>query len=46
LGNDSLGILFTEKKPYVTYGGAAQGWAYTSGYLAGKVAAEAVRNGR
>ena len=28
--------LFTEKKEYVTYGGADQGWAFTSGYLAGQ----------
>ncbi|MDD3409745.1 MAG: FAD-binding protein [Eubacteriales bacterium] len=34
-GLDSCGVLFTEKKPYVTYGGAALGWAYTSGRLAG-----------
>lgn len=35
-GTDCLGVLFSEKKPYVTYGGAAQGWAYTSGKLAGE----------
>jgi fumarate reductase flavoprotein subunit len=46
LGTDSLGTLLTEKKAYVTYGGAAQGWAYTSGYLGGKAAAEAALAGR
>jgi fumarate reductase flavoprotein subunit len=40
VGTDSIGVLFTEKKAYVTFGGAAQGWAYTSGYLAGKIAAD------
>ena len=40
VGTDSMGVLFTETKPYVTYGGAAQGWAYTSGYLAGESVAE------
>lgn len=32
-GSDCSGVLYTEKKAYVTYGGAAQGWAYTSGYV-------------
>lgn len=41
-GTDSLGVLFSEQKEYVTYGGAAQGWAYTSGRIAGKAAVEAV----
>ena len=36
VGTDCLGVLFTEKKEYVTYGGADQGWAFTSGYLAGQ----------
>jgi len=44
VGTDSMGVLFTEKKPYVTFGGAAMGWAYTSGYLAGETAAEYVVN--
>jgi len=35
VGNDSGGVLYTNKKPYVTYGGAALGWAFTSGRLAG-----------
>jgi fumarate reductase flavoprotein subunit len=38
VGNESGGVLYTNKKPYVTYGGAALGWAYTSGRLAGGVA--------
>ena len=42
VGTDSMGVLFSEAKAYVTYGGAAQGWAYTSGRLAGKVVADAV----
>ncbi|MFV0479527.1 MAG: FMN-binding protein [Anaerorhabdus sp.] len=40
VGTDTLGIMFTEKKEYVTYGGADQGWAFTSGFLAGKEVAE------
>ncbi len=40
VGNDSIGVLLTEKKEYVGYGGAAQGWAFTSGYIAGRVVAE------
>ena len=43
LGNDSAGVLFTEKKPYVTFGGADNGWALTSGYVAGPIIAEYVR---
>ncbi|MEG0569864.1 MAG: FAD-binding protein [Erysipelotrichales bacterium] len=40
VGTDSLGVLFSEQREYVTYGGAAQGWAYTSGRLAGIHAVE------
>ncbi len=43
-GNDSSGVLYSEQDAYVTYGGAAQGWAYTSGSMAGKYAAEQVRH--
>ncbi len=43
VGTDCMGVLFTEAKAYVTYGGAAQGWAYTSGRLAGKAVAEALQ---
>lgn len=42
VGTDSLGVLFSEQREYVTYGGAAQGWAYTSGRIAGKAAVEAL----
>ena len=42
VGNDSIGVLLTEKKEYVNYGGAAQGWAFTSGYLTGAIVAEEV----
>ena len=40
VGNDSLGTLNESGKAYVTYGGCAQGWALTSGRLAGANAAE------
>ncbi|MGI5929229.1 FMN-binding protein [Pseudoflavonifractor sp.] len=43
VGTDSLGVLFSEQREYVTYGGAAQGWAYTSGRLAGKAAVSAIQ---
>ena len=39
VGNDSLGVLLASEKAYVTYGGAAAGWALTSGRLAGAYAA-------
>ena len=42
VGNDSAGVLFSEKKPYVTYGGANNGWALTSGYVAGRIVADYV----
>lgn len=41
-GLDSMGTILTNKKAYVTYGGAAQGWALTSGMVAGFNAAKAV----
>lgn len=41
-GLDASGVLYSEKKPYVTYGGVDQGFAFTSGRLAGINAAEAV----
>ncbi len=40
VGTDSMGVLFTDKKGYANYGGVAQGWAYTSGKLAGEYAAK------
>lgn len=42
VGTDSMGVLFSEAKAYVAYGGAAMGWAYTSGRLAGAIAAKSV----
>ena len=45
VGTDCSGVLYTEKKAYVTYGGAAQGWAYTSGYVCGKLIADSVAAG-
>lgn len=40
VGNDSGGVLYSNKEPYVDYGGAALGWAYTSGRLSGGNAVE------
>jgi len=40
VGTDSMGVLYSEKKAYVTFGGAANGWALTSGYQVGKVLGE------
>lgn len=40
IGTDSMGVLYTEKKAYVTFGGAANGWALTSGYQCGRALAE------
>ncbi|MCR5290002.1 MAG: FAD-binding protein [Treponema sp.] len=40
VGNDSIGVLLESKKAYVTYGGAAHGWALTSGRIAGTNAAK------
>lgn len=39
VGQDSMGVLFTNQDAYVTYGGAAQGWVITSGRIAGEKAA-------
>lgn len=38
-GTDCLGVLLSNKKAYLDYGGTAQGWAFTSGRLAGASAA-------
>lgn len=35
-GTDAESGLYSPKKAYVTYGGSAAGWAWTSGYLAGR----------
>ncbi len=40
VGNNSLGTLNESNKAYVTYGGAAQGWALTSGRLVGETVAK------
>lgn len=42
VGTDSIGVILSEKKEYVKYGGAAQGWAFTSGREAGIYAVEYV----
>ena len=44
VGSDCAGVLFTEKKPYVTYGGANNGWVLTSAYVCGQSVAEYVKN--
>ena len=38
-----MGVLFSETKAYVTYGGGAMGYAFTSGRLVGANIAEAVK---
>jgi uncharacterized protein with FMN-binding domain len=43
VGQDSMGVLFNAKKAYVGYGAAAQGWAITSGRLAGANASAAAQ---
>lgn len=42
-GLDSMGTTLTNKKAYVTYGGAAQGWALTSGMIAGENASKSAK---
>ena len=42
VGTDSMGVLFTEKKPYVTYGGVNNSWGLTSGMLCGAQLAESL----
>lgn len=39
VGTDSMGVLMTNREQYLDYGGAASGWAFTSGRLVGKVLA-------
>ena len=43
VGTDSMGVLFTNKKGYANYGGVAQGYAYTSGKIAGEEIAKALK---
>ena len=38
-----MGVLFTNKKGYANYGGVAQGYAYTSGKIAGEEIAAALK---
>lgn len=42
VGTDSMGVLFSETKAYVTYGGGAMGYAFTSGRLVGADIAESL----
>ena len=42
VGTDSMGVLFSETKAYVTYGGGAMGYAFTSGRLVGADIAESM----
>ena len=44
VGTDSMGVLLTEKDEYVSYGGAANGWGLTSGYLCGIALGEMLGN--
>ena len=39
VGTDSMGVLMTNQEQYLDYGGAASGWAFTSGRLVGKALA-------
>jgi len=43
VGTDSMGVLFTNKKGYANYGGVAQGYAFTSGKIAGEEIAVALK---
>jgi uncharacterized protein with FMN-binding domain len=35
VGTDTMGVLFSERVPYMDYGGVAHGWALTGGRIAG-----------
>ena len=43
VGSDSAGVLFSEKKPYVTFGGANNGWTLTSAYVVGEILADMLK---
>jgi len=43
VGTDSIGVILSEQVEYVKYGGAAQGWAFTSGKIAGDNAASYIK---
>ena len=45
VGTDSMGVLFSETKAYVTYGGGAMGYAFTSGRLVGADIAASMKSG-
>ena len=45
VGTDSMGVLLSETKAYVTYGGGAMGYAFTSGRLVGADIAEYMKAG-
>ena len=40
MGADGQGVIYSEKKAYVTYGGADNGWAIMSGYVCGEKVVE------
>ena len=40
VGADGRGVVYSPEKAYVTYGGADNGWALMSGYVAGGKVAE------
>jgi len=40
VGGDSLGTILSNDKNYISVGGPANGWVYTSGYVAGETAAD------
>jgi fumarate reductase flavoprotein subunit len=43
IGADGQGVLYSEKKAYVTYGGADNGWALTSAYVCGEYVANIMK---
>lgn len=42
VGTDSMGVLMSNQEQYLDYGGAASGWAFTSGRIAGRAIAETI----
>ncbi|MDO4548846.1 MAG: FAD-binding protein [Clostridia bacterium] len=45
VGGDSLGVILNDEKNYLSLGGPANGWAYTSGYVSGENAANYIIEG-
>lgn len=43
VGNESIGVLFSNEKVYPTYGGMDMSWCYTTGRLAGINSVEAIK---